>query len=161
MKKSILLITCVILLTACSAPVLNTQNMPTHPDLLIVMETGACFGTCPMYSLTIHANGAVNYEGLKFVKIEGNRSSRISSDQIQELVSAIENANFFALEDQYVTNATDLPSITLSITMDGREKSIWHYGLLNCDGELDGAPKELCELENKIDEVTNSAQWVE
>jgi hypothetical protein len=122
------------------------------------MERGACYGRCPIYKLTISANGTVDYEGIRFVRIEGKRRSKINASQIEELVASIKNADFFSLEDEYVTPATDLPSITLSITLDGQTKSIWHYGFLDCGSE--NAPQELCELESKIEEVVNSKQWV-
>ena len=159
MKKLILLIIC-LGLAGCSESIFNIQSTPTYPDLEISMERGPCFGTCPIYTLIIHANGTVNYEGEAFVQIEGTRNAKISPDQIDELVTAIENADFFSLEDQYRFLASDLPSITLSITLDGRSKSIWHYGSLDCGGKRDDAPEELCELESKIDEVVNSSQWV-
>lgn len=159
MKVLILLITFVTL-AACSVSPSADAGIPAYPDLLISLERGPCFGTCPIYTLTIHADGTVDYQGTGFVKVEGNRSIKISSEQIQELVTAIDNANFFSLKDQYMAPATDLPSITLSITLDGHSKSIWHYGMLDCSGELDDAPRELCELEDKIGEVVNSDQWV-
>jgi len=124
------------------------------------MRRDPCFGTCPIYNLTIYANGKVEYEGLGYVKIEGNRKSTISADKIEELVSAIDKAKFFSLEDQYVAGATDLPAVTLSITLNGKSKSVYHYGFLDCKGRFDDAPQELCELEDKIDEVVDSKRWI-
>ena len=43
----------------------------TRLRLLNSMARNACYGTCPIYKITIRADGAVAYEGIKFVKTEG------------------------------------------------------------------------------------------
>jgi len=157
MKNSILL-TLSICVVACVPSAPSTQP---YSDLVVTMQRGLCYGTCPVYRLTIHGDGNVDYEGILYVAIQGPRSTKISSDEIQELIGAIENAAFFSLKDEYVAYGKDLPSVTLSITIDGRSKSIWHSPALDCSGKLDNAPRELCELESKIDEIVNSDQWVD
>ncbi len=159
MKYLILIISC-IALTACSASIPSVQSTPTDPVLFVSFERGWCLGTCPVYGLTIQADGIVEYQGINFVKVEGKRSSKITFNQIKELVTAINEADFFSLQDHYAILATDLPSITLTITLNGRTKSIFHYGSLDCGGSFDNAPQKLCELERKIEQVVNSSQWV-
>ena len=158
MLKYLILLMVGIALVGCSTSLSAAQNIPTYPDLLILMERGVCFGTCPIYKITIHADGTVDYEGVKFVKIEGKRTAQISPEQIKNLVTAIEDIRFFSLEDEYAPNATDLPSIKLSITLDGRSKTVWHYGMIACGAEK--ATEDLCKFERQIDEAVNSGQWV-
>jgi hypothetical protein len=153
MKKLFLLILC--LSVAACIPLTPT---PAYPDLQITLERTPCFGTCPFYQLTIDGNGDVTYEGKDFVAVEGTRTTRIDSAKVQELVTAFEDANFFSLEDEYRMPATDLPTVITSITLNGRSKRVLHYGL-DCRGG-EPAPDELCELEQKIDEIVNSDQWV-
>ena len=50
--------------------------------------------------------------------------------------------------------ATDMPSAFTSLTVDGKTKTVRHY-----HGDF-SAPKELTELEDKIDEIVNSNQWI-
>lgn len=161
MKHFLFLILCISVAACSQGFPIKENSTPAYPDLMISMERGPCFGTCPVYNLTIDADGNVAYEGRLFVAVEGIRNAKISFEKIQELVMAIEIANFFDLEDQYHAPATDLPSITLSITLKEQNKTIWHYGTLDCSGDLDTAPQELCELENKIDEIINTKQWIE
>ncbi|MFZ5810170.1 MAG: DUF6438 domain-containing protein [Chloroflexota bacterium] len=152
-----------VTLAACSISIPFMQSAPAYPDLLISMERNGCFGTCPSYKLTIYADGTVDYEGFSYVKIEGKRKSKIDADQIEELVALIKNVDFFSFEEKYVAPASDLPSIRLSVTLDGQTKSVWHYGSLSCESGLvriDSAPQELCELERGIGKVVNSDQWV-
>ena len=147
--------------TKSPTPTITLPQIPTQidSDLVIQMERQGCFGACPAYLLNIEANGTVTYEGIMYVRVEGIRRAWLNSSKMQELISAIESARFFEMEDRYYVGMTDLPSITLTITLDGRSKSVWHYGLI-CMDELGYAPMELCDLENLIDEITSSSQWV-
>ena len=126
-----------------------TQN--TFSDLMITMERTACHGTCPVYKLTIQGNGDVTYNGQDFVQVKGKQTASLSPEQIQQLVSAFEQAKFFTLRDYTHEDTTDSPSAITSITLNG--KTVNHYS-----GD-DSAPQGLFDLESKIDEITNSKQW--
>jgi hypothetical protein len=127
---------------------------PDYPsnlsDLVIRMERTRCFGTCPAYSLTIHGDGVVIYEGIDFVEVKGKQESKLSQEQVKALVDEFYKIDFFGLEDSYTASIIDLPSTTTSITIAGNTKSVYNYY---------GAPEKLIELENKIDEITNVQQW--
>jgi uncharacterized protein DUF6438 len=128
-----------------------TQN--TFSDLMITMERTACHGTCPVYKLSIQGNGDVTYNGQDFVQVKGKQTARLSLVQIQDLVSAFEQAKFFMLRDYTHEDTTDSPSAITSITLNGKTKTVNHYYGDN------SAPQGLFDLESKIDEITNSRQW--
>ena len=97
-----------------------TQN--TFSDLMITMERTACHGTCPVYKLTIQGNGDVAYDGQDFVQVKGKQTASLSPAQIQELVSAFEQAKFFTLRDYTHQATTDSPAAITSITLNGKTK---------------------------------------
>jgi hypothetical protein len=138
------------------------QNVPR--DLMITLERTVCFGTCPDYKLTITADGAVVFEGRRFVKQEGKTiKSSISQEKLKELMAEFDRVKFFSLEDDYTNNRrvcdevwTDTPSAITSIRIAGKSKTVDHY--YGCRGAK--VPKELTELEDKIDEIVNTAQWL-
>lgn len=140
----------------------NPQDIPQ--DLMITLERTVCFGTCPDYKLTITADGAVVFKGGRFVKKEGATiKSAISNDRLKQLMAEFDRVKFFSLEDNYSDNRrvcdelwTDNPSAFTSIRINGKSKTINHYH--GCRGPK--VPKELTELENKIDEIVNTAQWL-
>jgi hypothetical protein len=150
-----LLSTCIVLV-ACSTS-LSDQNTPAYPDLLISMTRISGFGVGPSYKLEVHADGTVDFEG---VGAEDKQSTTLTAEQIQELVTAIEDINFFLLDDQYLEPAIDLPSVMLTITLNGQTRDIWHYGMHNCSDYYDDTQHKLCRLEDEIDEITNSRYWV-
>jgi hypothetical protein len=137
-------------LVACgfSADDANAQRK-TDSEVLITIERGACYGTCPIYSAQISGNGTVIYNGIENVKVKGKKQFKIPKTKVQELIKAFESINYFTLKDKYETDergmrVADLPPVTTSISLKGKTKKIVH---------LFGAPKELKDLENKIDEA--------
>lgn len=142
--------------TGCAGSQTSTPTNSELNEVVITLERTACKGTCPVYKVTINGNGTVVYEGRDFVKTTGRVESTISDEKIKQLVSEFNKIDYFSLNDSYVERViTDAPSAITSITLGGKTKTIKHY-----HGDLN-APKELTELEDRIDETVNSAQWIE
>ena len=118
-------------------------------DILITIERGACFGSCPIYSAQIYADGTVVYVGKNHVKTIGEQRFKISQERIQTLIKEFERIDYWSLKDKYETDengmsVTDLPTTTTSICLNGKTKRVVNYY---------HAPKKLDELEDKIDSV--------
>ena len=118
-----------------------------------------CFGTCPVYKLTIYSSGRVEFEGRQFVRQKGTHTSQIPARDFARLVKKIEEINFFRLQKRYDgkgpdgrgVTVTDLPTRRISVAKDGETKTVENY--------FQGPP-ELKELEDLIDEVAKSARWI-
>jgi uncharacterized protein DUF6438 len=144
-----------------SAQTVIPQDIPQ--DLKITLERAGCFGFCPNYILTITADGAIVFEGGTGVKQEGATiKSAISQDRLKQLMAEFYRVKFFSLEDDYLDdprvcaeNWTDAVSAFTSIRIYGKSKTVRHY--YGCKGPK--VPRELTDLENKIDEIVNTAQW--
>ena len=148
-------IAAIALLAGCQA--LLAKPVPT--DFLVTFERGPCFGTCPVYILTVSADGTASFNGVSFVQAEGTHSASLSPEEVTELHRAVLDADFFDLEDRYEVGATDLPSILTTVTMDGQIKTVYHYGL-GCGTELDSAPSGLCALEALLENIPAANGWV-
>lgn len=156
LRNSVFLsIVAAMLLTGCQAFFPRT----TPADFIVTFERGPCFGTCPVYILTVFADGTVAFKGVGFVLAEGTQTATLSPQQVTELYHAVLEADFFDLEDRYEVAATDLPSILTTVTMDGQIKSVYHYGL-GCGTELDLAPPGLCALEALLESIPAANAWV-
>ena len=126
---------------------------------IITLERTPCFGFCPVYTLAVYADGRVVYNGSDHVDVTGEQTGSITAEQVQQLVSAFQAADYFNLKDKYEAPVTDLPTQITSFTQDGQTKTISNYG--GClEDSPDKAPQALCELPDLIDQVTNSAQWI-
>jgi len=139
-----------------------TQNIPQ--DLMITLERAGDGFSRPRYKLIITADGVVVFEGRRWVKQEGaTMKSAISQERLKQLIAEFDRVKFFSLKDDYWKDRSvcdevysDAESVFTSIRINGESKTIRHYH--GCKGPK--VPKELTELENKIDEIANTAQWL-
>jgi CRISPR/Cas system CMR-associated protein Cmr3 (group 5 of RAMP superfamily) len=157
MKKYFLTVVAISLLLVSTSGCVATLTAASNDldDEVIMLKRTACFGFCPVYTLTIYSDGTVVYEGEEFVKTQGRVETTIDQEKIKQLVSEFEAVGYFSLNDGYVEHTiTDAQTVITSITIDGKTKTIEHY-----HGDLN-APEQLTELENKIDEIVDSNQWI-
>lgn len=124
-------------------------------SVAITLTRGVCFGACPDYTVTIHGDGRVEYEGRRFVAETGKHEARISDDAVHSLFAQFMAAKFFSLHDEYRAQATDLPTYMVMLTYDGRSKTVLDYG-----GHMVGMPEAVTELENAIDQFALTQRWV-
>jgi hypothetical protein len=126
----------------------------------ISLERTACFGSCPIYTLTVDGSGLVRYEGMAFVEHVGMDSAQISPADVSALVSEAERSGFFLLADSYQQGDPtcpeyfpDSPSVIASITAgESRKRVVVDYGCT-------GFPQTLAALASRIDSVTGAARW--
>jgi|SRR5687767_775249 len=74
-----------------------TQSIPS--DTLITLERSGCEGACQIYTLKISADGVVVYEGKQLVRRRGKAKSKITQEQLRQLISEFDKANYFSLRD--------------------------------------------------------------
>ena len=56
------------------------------PDTVITLEREGCFGSCPRYSVSVNALGAVVYEGHDNVRAEGAQLDAIPVAEVAALL---------------------------------------------------------------------------
>jgi hypothetical protein len=136
---------------------------PSRADsaVRITLERGPCFGTCPVYSVTLDGSGAVLFEGRRFVADTGVSTGSVPPARIDSLVAELTAGGYFDFADRYGAGepgceqyATDLPSVTTEVRAGGRSKRIEHdHGCME-------APPALTALEGRIDSVADVARWI-
>jgi hypothetical protein len=131
---------------------INFSDPTPTQDVVITVERTMCFGFCPDYLLSIYGNGKVVYDGRYYVQVEGRRITYIPKRQVRELVAEFEKIGFYEFDDHYAIGATDLPSVLITINLEGKSKTIDIYG--------GGAPEEVINLITKIEETVNVSRWV-
>jgi Domain of unknown function (DUF6438) len=129
------------------------------PDLVMIeLERRGCYGVCPIYSLQILGDGRMRYEGQRFVRVQGVQSARLNPGQVQELVTAFENINFFAMPDQLSYGIEDLEETRTCITYFSDRKCVEIRSTYPGAGATE-LPK-VKELDNVIDRTAQVEQWV-
>ena len=140
--------------------VIVASSETVQPEISkIALARTKCYGTCPAYQLTLDANGTVHYQGKDYVRQKGRRTGRISPEAFQKIVKKLKEIRFFQLNDEYnsqeiggsSTFVTDQPATITTVTQGGHTKKVENYF---------GGPKKLYDLEQLIDELTQSYKWV-
>ncbi|CAN5520037.1 hypothetical protein BH18ACI1_BH18ACI1_15540 [soil metagenome] len=135
----------ICMLAVCGNFVSQTDNVnqtqqTDETKFSLRMERTPCFGNCPIYTLIIQPDGKAILEDVKFIQRgdlvtkKGRIEIILSQDKIQQIISEIDKADFFSLKDSYTGDSgncstywTDSPTVTLSVKLRGKEKTIPHY----------------------------------
>jgi hypothetical protein len=152
-------------LTHVSLRVYPPERRPSNPapfpdvrdwrSVTIRLERTRCYGTCPAYSVEIHGDGSVVYEGHFYVEATGVHTTNVSPAAVRALVGKFRRADFFHLYPDYHSMWTDNPTFTLSLGFDGRTMCVVDYL-----GQDDGMPSVVKELEDEVDNVSGASRWV-
>src|ERR1700732_4053120 len=140
-------------------PDLSSLSDADLKTLTIQLERTGCYGTCPAYSVTIHGDGRIEYNGKSHVKETGTRDGRIEVDKIRELASQFPKIKFWGITADYSEAkcrgrmCTDMATVVTEISIKGVTHRVNHY--YGCGR----APKSLFDLESAIDKSANSEQW--
>lgn len=151
---------CAALALLACAPRPAVQTPASLEDVLISLERGPCFGTCPVYRLTVDGAGQVRYEGRAHVSVVGRDSAVLPQSEVRRLLDEFDRAGFAQLADQYTAGqpscplyAPDSPTAITSLTQSGATKRVEHdYGCAD-------VPRALTALERLIDDVIGSDRW--
>ncbi len=127
---------------------------PSTP-LLIELSRSGCYGSCPGYKVTVDENGRVTFTGKSFVSIPGTQHGQITPGQVRTLLDRFRAADFFSLDPEYVAAVTDNPTYRLKLTLGGNTMEVTDYV-----GAWVGMPRAVAQLEDAIDQITDSARWV-
>jgi hypothetical protein len=134
-----------------------------HPKDLrsvsVTLKRTACYGTCPVYTVSIHGSGLVEYFGEWHVDVPGPQTDRIPPGRVKDLLKAFEDIHFFDLKDKYFENCTDLPTAIISILVDGKTKQVSNY-FIGCEGAKSGPQVDLAKLADQIDGAAGAGRWV-
>lgn len=121
----------------------------------ISLQRTACFGSCPMYVVKVDSQGAVTFEGQRFVGHTGTHRGTATAAAVAELRQALMDSNFFAMSDCYCERRiTDLPSAIVTVEWSGQKKAVKHYA-----GDR-SAPAALSDLQKKIDELSDAKRFI-
>jgi hypothetical protein len=128
---------------------------PKDGAVITMQRNGHGNAPFPIYSLTIHDNGSVIYNGIKNVATSGVKTYQIPKDKAGELINEFINIYYFSLEEKYGDSkkASNLPVVITSININGQTKTV-------VDDHSSYAPPHLRQLEDKIDQLANSKQWL-
>jgi hypothetical protein len=63
--------------------------------LRVTLERTYCMGACPVYSVTVHGDGRLEYNGVDNVAVTGPKQSHVSRAEVERLSRLVDRAQFF------------------------------------------------------------------
>lgn len=126
--------------------------------LTVRLERTGCYGNCPAYTVTVHGDGRVEYDGKGHVKEKGAQEGRVEPDTIKALAKEFAKAKFLTLSEDYsgencTRYCTDMPTAVTELNLKEVNHRVKHY--YGCGGP----PKALFDLESAIDKLANTERW--
>lgn len=124
----------------------------SFPIESIRIERSGCFGSCPVYSATIRADGTASYFGGRHAPRSGSQRGEAPFLAFARLAYFVERSGFAEMQEYYVAGWTDDETVTVTVTWrDGRRRSVSDYGRFG--------PPDLWILQQAIDAVVDRVRW--
>jgi Domain of unknown function (DUF6438)/Gram-negative bacterial TonB protein C-terminal/Ankyrin repeats (3 copies)/Ankyrin repeats (many copies) len=117
----------------------------------VKLSRSGCYGTCPIYEVTVAANGDITWQGSAFVYSIGIGHSRIEPEAALAFIKQFQLPKFWALCTGYDASITDNATTQINVQIGGRSKTVWNYA--------SSAPAWLETYEEAIDAAANTHVW--
>ena len=118
----------------------------------ITYSRTACYGTCPIYTVTIDGKGKAIFVGERFTEKLGTWEKDMDKETCSELFSLLNSVSWDTLSHEYPANVSDLPS------------TIYHYTNKRQDKEVivSGThPAILDKVATRLNNIVDSEGWTE
>lgn len=139
-----------LLLAACNSSKKGFEINDTPPSAVLEMRKGICFGTCPVYIITVFDNGMMHYMGERYVDKLGLYQKQLSRTEYDQLIEAFDNADVWQYPDKYDSDIPDLPSTRISyFKKDSNKTILWK----------NKAAPPLRQLANKLQAYAEDPGW--
>ena len=137
----------------------RSQHMPfpqvkDWESVKITLQRNACYEECPWYSVEVHGDGSVFYDGKSYVAVRGHHRDRVPRNNVLELVRMFEQADYYSLPAQYSRCFLDTETQVTSIEIDGQRKQVF-----SCTAGEPPTPAAIFKLERAIDDFSDSGRW--
>jgi len=128
-------------LAGCAATHGPGRSLPIEGDA-ITLETGPCFGRCPVYAVTVRPDGTGVFTGKRFTSVSGEKAFTLTRTQYDAFAARLAPYRPKAGEVRYAPGephcahaATDLPSIDVTWTRAiGDRQHLYFYFGCNMSG---------------------------
>ncbi len=117
---------------------------------VIEMSKGPCYGSCPVFTISVYEKGVVAYKGERHTEKLGLYIKVLKKGEYQKLVNAFAEANLWQYQDVYKSQIPDLQTVTLTYYEEGDIKTIVGK---------DGRPSVVLDLEQMLDEIAAQDGW--
>ncbi len=134
-------------------PIAKDRAYTLSTSTMLTLRRTMCFGSCPVYTVGVTADGTVHFYGEMYTAALGYRSAKIDRAALQGLLEYLRARDFVGLHTHYLRMATDNPTTAIVLRQGDAYKNVVH------DESNDTEPR-LAEIEKEIDRVLGTARWI-
>jgi len=112
----------------------NTDTLQYLNFQSISIKTSQCFGRCPIFSITVHSDGAADYNAIKYNEETGEFAGQVPQEDLNLLTGLLKYINPQKLKNSYSVNWTDYQTATTTIEFNDKEIQVKDYGEMGSYG---------------------------
>jgi Domain of unknown function (DUF6438) len=117
----------------------------------VTLRRGPCFGRCPVYEVSLAADGTATWNGERFVDRIGSYRGQVDLNDYAKLTRFVDRAGFFGWEPEYVANVSDLPNYFLTVVTEEQTKIVRQYGV--------DEPADFWVIATLVDRLAEAVGW--
>jgi hypothetical protein len=117
----------------------------------IGLSRSMCYGSCPVYNVSLRRSGEARFEGEHFVDLLGTHIARIEPGDFEVLALAVAHLGFDALAPDYTVAITCQPTATTWLVRGDVRRQVGDYG--------SAGPRSLHVIEGLIDAAASELRW--
>jgi len=100
----------------------------------ISVSTTMCFGKCPVFKMTVNADGSARYEAIQFEEKKGVFTGTVPPENLSGMIDLLKHIPVDRLAAHYQVDWTDDQTIFVEIRYNGKVKQLSDYGLCGTFG---------------------------
>ena len=128
----------------------NRNQVPETASIAFAQT--ACFGTCPIYTMTISGSGLATFEGERFTDKIGSFTKQMTAKETKNLFNQVYDFSWNDFKENYPTQVSDLPSTVFELNYKEISKRV------RVTGEH---PAELDVLQTILSNIAESDGWTD
>ncbi len=135
----------------CTACLDTTKPLKIKDSQKVVeMSKGPCFGSCPVYTLTVYETGIVTFKGVRFTDRQGLFTKKIDKSKVQQITNKCIASNLWQFDDVYKSNIADMATVSITYFEGKEQKTI--------SGKRE-RPMPVLEIEQILEELAFTDNW--
>jgi hypothetical protein len=117
----------------------------------IDLERTVCFGTCPIYRVSLFRGGRAEWSGVRYTERMGDFEGKTNVFDYGKLCYLLKKVGFDQLPQLFTADWTDSPTFIVTVAGAGKTKTVSDYSGVG--------PIELWAVQQTIDALGQRIQW--
>jgi hypothetical protein len=120
-------------------------------EAFISIEKTPCYGTCPVYSMSIDGDGVALLTAGAFMDEVGFFYSMVQADSVSSLFRHAKVCDWDSYDSTYMNQYLDLPSTIIRFSMNAKDTITVQYNTVSTPEQLKLLGTKLAFLQEKMD----------